>query len=61
LKREDGGDLCAIDSTQLVAALLEHDLVDGYRLMIDPLALAVGRASSATTACSERSASSRAR
>jgi dihydrofolate reductase len=32
LKQEDGGDLHAIGSTQLVAALLGHDLVHGYRL-----------------------------
>jgi dihydrofolate reductase len=32
-----------IGSTQLVQALLQHDLVDELRLMIDPLALGGGK------------------
>jgi dihydrofolate reductase len=43
LKQEDGDDLHVIGSTQLVQALLEHDLVDEYRLMIDPLLLGGGK------------------
>jgi dihydrofolate reductase len=37
LRHEEGGDLHVIGSTQLVHTLLEHHLVDGYRLMIDPV------------------------
>ena len=43
LKQQDGGDLHVIGSTQLVKTLLEHDLVDGFRLMIDPLVLGGGK------------------
>jgi dihydrofolate reductase len=43
LKREDGGDLHVIGSTQLVRTLLEHGLVDELRLMIDPLTLGGGK------------------
>jgi dihydrofolate reductase len=43
LKQEDGKDLHVIGSTQLVHTLLEHDLVDGYRLMIDPLVIGGGK------------------
>lgn len=43
LKREDGADLLVIGSTVLVATLLEHDLVDEFRLMIDPLLLGSGK------------------
>jgi dihydrofolate reductase len=43
LKEKDGGDLHVIGSTQLVQALLQHDLVDELRLMIDPLALGGGK------------------
>src|SRR4029077_12946253 len=37
LKREDGGDLHVIGSTQLVRSLVEHELVDELRLMIYPV------------------------
>ena len=37
LKQEDGADLHVIGSTKLVQTLIEHDLVDEYRLMIDPV------------------------
>jgi dihydrofolate reductase len=43
LKREEGGDLHVIGSTELVQTLLEHDLVDELRLMIDPLVLGGGK------------------
>jgi dihydrofolate reductase len=37
LKREDGADLHVIGSAKLVRTLVEHDLVDEFRLMIDPV------------------------
>ena len=43
LKREDGGDLLVIGSTQLVQTLIEHDLVDEFRVMIDPLVVGGGK------------------
>jgi dihydrofolate reductase len=43
LKQEDGGDLQVIGSTQLVQTLIEHALVDEFRLMIDPLLLGGGK------------------
>jgi dihydrofolate reductase len=43
LKREDGKDLHVIGSTQLVHTLMENDLIDGYRLMIDPLLIGGGK------------------
>ena len=43
LKQADGGDLHVIGSTQLLRTLIEHDLVDEYRLMIDPLVLGGGK------------------
>jgi dihydrofolate reductase len=43
LKQKDGGDLHVIGSTQLVRTLIEHDLVDGFRLMIDPILLGGGK------------------
>jgi dihydrofolate reductase len=43
LKEEDGGDLHVIGSTELVKTLIEHDLVDEFRLMIDPLVLGGGK------------------
>jgi dihydrofolate reductase len=42
LKREDGKDLHVIGSTQLVHTLIEHDLVDEFRVMIDPLVVGGG-------------------
>lgn len=42
-KQEDGGDLYVIGSTRLVRTLLEHDLVDGIRLMIDPVIVGSGK------------------
>ena len=43
LKHEDGGDLLVIGSTQLVQTLIEHDLVDEFRVMIDPLVVGGGK------------------
>jgi dihydrofolate reductase len=43
LKRQDGGDLHVIGSSQLVQTLLAHDLVDEFRVMIDPLVLGGGK------------------
>ena len=43
LKREDGADLLVIGSTQLVQTLMEHDLVDEFRVMIDPLVVGGGK------------------
>jgi dihydrofolate reductase len=43
LKQEEGAGLLVIGSTQLVKTLIEHDLVDEYRLMIDPLVLGGGK------------------
>lgn len=43
LKQEDGGDLHVIGSTELVRTLIEHDLVDAFRLMIDPVVLGGGK------------------
>jgi dihydrofolate reductase len=43
LKQQDGGDLHVIGSTQLVQTLIEHDLVDEFRVMLDPLVLGGGK------------------
>lgn len=43
LKQEDGGDLHVIGSTQLVQTLIEHDLADEFRVMIDPVMLGGGK------------------
>jgi dihydrofolate reductase len=43
LKREDGDDLLVIGSTKLVQTLIEHDLVDEFRVMIDPLFVGGGK------------------
>jgi dihydrofolate reductase len=43
LKQEDGGDVHVIGSTELVQALIEHDLVDELRLMIDPVVIGGGK------------------
>jgi dihydrofolate reductase len=43
LKQEDGEDLHVMGSTQLVRTLIEQDLVDEFRLMIDPVALGGGK------------------
>jgi dihydrofolate reductase len=43
LRQRPGGDLLVIGSGELVKTLLEHDLIDEYRLMIHPLILGSGR------------------
>jgi dihydrofolate reductase len=43
LKKEDAKDLHVIGSSQLVHGLIERDLVDEYRLMIDPLVVGGGK------------------
>jgi dihydrofolate reductase len=43
LKQQDGDALLVIGSTQLVQTLLEHDLVDEVRVMIDPLVVGGGK------------------
>ena len=43
LKQEDGGDLNVIGSAELVQTLIEHDLVDEFRIMLDPLVLGGGK------------------
>jgi dihydrofolate reductase len=43
LKKEEGGDLHLVGSSELARTLIEADVVDGYRLMIDPLFLGGGK------------------
>ena len=43
LKQEDGDDLLVIGSTKLVQTLIDHALVDEFRLMIDPLVVGGGK------------------
>jgi dihydrofolate reductase len=43
LKEQDGGDLLVIGSAELVRTLIESDLVDEFRLMIDPVTLGGGK------------------
>jgi len=43
LKQEEGDDLLVIGSTVLVQTLIEHDLVDEFRVMIDPLVVGGGK------------------
>jgi dihydrofolate reductase len=43
LKGEDGGDLHVFGSTELVRTLIEHDLVDELRLVIDPVIVGGGK------------------
>ena len=43
LKKDDGDYLLVIGSVELVRTLVEHDLVDEFRLMIDPLVVGGGK------------------
>ena len=43
LRDEPGGDLLIIGSGNLIRTLVEHGLVDEYRLMVHPLILGTGR------------------
>jgi dihydrofolate reductase len=43
LKQQDGDDLLVIGSTELVKTLIEHRLVDEFRVMIDPLVIGGGK------------------
>jgi dihydrofolate reductase len=43
LKRQYGGDLHVIGSAEFVKTLIENDLVNGYRVMIDPLVVGGGK------------------
>ena len=43
LKRQDGGDLLVIGSTAFVQTLVGHDLVDEFRVMVDPLVVGGGK------------------
>jgi dihydrofolate reductase len=43
LKQQPGGDILVNGSVQLVQTLMEHDLVDEYRLMVFPTLLKKGK------------------
>ena len=43
LRAEPGGDLLVAGSCQLVHSLIEHGLVDEYRLMVFPIILGSGK------------------
>ena len=43
LKRQDEADLVVLGSTELVGTLLAHNLVDEFRIMIDPILLGGGK------------------
>ena len=43
LKQANGADLHVIGSLELVKTLIEHDLVDEFRVMIDPLLVGGGK------------------
>ena len=43
LKQEKGASLHVLGSTKLVQTLTEHDLVDEFRVMIDPIVVGRGK------------------
>ncbi len=59
LRARDGKGLQVMGSASLAAQLIEHDLVDEYRLMIEPILLGAASASSRRTGRRGHSSSSR--
>jgi dihydrofolate reductase len=43
LKEQDGGDIQVMGSASIALHLVEHDLVDEYRLMLEPILLGGGK------------------
>jgi dihydrofolate reductase len=43
LKKQNGGDIMVNGSARLVQALVDHDLVDAYHLMVFPIILGAGK------------------
>ena len=43
LKQKDGGNLLVMGSAKLLQSLIDHDLVDEFRLMIDPVVVGGGK------------------
>jgi dihydrofolate reductase len=43
LKQQHAGNILVAGSAALVATLVEHDLIDGYRLMMYPIVLGTGK------------------
>jgi dihydrofolate reductase len=43
LRQQEGGDILVNGSAQLVDTLVEHDLIDEYRLMVFPVVLGAGK------------------
>jgi dihydrofolate reductase len=43
LKQQPGGDILVNGSAQLVHTLMEHDLIDEYRLMVFPIVVGAGK------------------
>jgi dihydrofolate reductase len=43
MKKQSGMDILLSGSAQLLGTLMEHDLVDEYRIMLDPVILGSGK------------------